>query len=410
MIRPSPKGKFLGILFPPNLSWGVHVDNLWHKCQCPLKILSCLTHTWWGADPRLLKIIYNALVRARLDYGCFILNGLSKNQRIKLDRIQYKTLRFLGLRKSTPTNFILAEAKEPPLFLRSKFLCSNFISRVYSQIDHPIIPTFNNLQNLVENPTQVDYVGSSLILDSYMEISHLSLFIESKSRPLCYNFPYSSLIFSPETNLEDGVKFDKSVNGQRPFCDIFEERATSYCLFTHGSRKDESDYFGFSVVSEDGSLVRKFRSLGFVSIFTLKAMAILCAVKEIERVEGERFSIFSDSKSVIIAFANAKINGRTSFLILEIKHCSANLLKMGKRIKFIWIPSHCGIVGNERADMAAKEAICSGTDSPFNVSSRDLRIKWSNNLFSAFFDWCKNSSINRASWYMDNCLTSSRRT
>lgn len=137
------------------------------------------------------------------------------------------------------------------------------------------------------------------------------------------------------------------------------------------------------MVSEDGSLVRKFRSLGFVSIFTLEAMAILCAVKEIERVEGERFTIFSDSKSVIVALANVRLSGRTSFLILEIKHCTANLLKVGKRVKFIWIPIHCGIVGNERADAAAKEAICSGTDSPFNISSRDLRIKWNTNLISA---------------------------
>lgn len=315
----------------------------------------------------------------------------------------------MGLRKSTPTNFILAETKEPPFFLRSKFLCNNFISRVYTQTDHPIIPTLNKLQNLLEDPTQVDCVGSSFILDSYMEVSHLSLFIDSKSRPLCYNFPYSSLIFSPETNLVDGV--NKSVNGQRLFCEIFKkERATSYCLFTDGSRKDDLDHSGFSVVSEDGSLVRKYRSLGFVSIFTLEAMAILCTVKEIERIEDERFIIFSDSKSVIVALANAKLSGRTSFLILEIKHCVANLLKVRKRIKFIWIPSHCGIVGNERADLAAKEAICNGIDSTLNVSSRDLRIKWSKNLFSSFFDWCKVSGANKASWYMDNCLTNSRRT
>ncbi|EFN66900.1 hypothetical protein EAG_14149, partial [Camponotus floridanus] len=75
------------------------------------------------------------------------------------------------------------------------------------------------------------------------------------------------------------------------------------------------EYSGFSMISENGSLVRKFRSLGFVSIFTLEAMAILCAVKEIKRVEGERFTIFSDFKSVIVALANAKVSGRTSFLI-----------------------------------------------------------------------------------------------
>jgi len=122
-IYPSSKIKFLGLYFTPNLNWNFQITHIWKNCQCPLKILSCLRHTWWGADPRLLKILYIALIRSRIDYGCFIFHNLIKAQYLKLERIQLKALKLiLGLRLSSPSNFVQMEVKEPNIRLRKEFL------------------------------------------------------------------------------------------------------------------------------------------------------------------------------------------------------------------------------------------------------------------------------------------------
>jgi len=145
-IYETSKVRFLGLFLSSNLNWQHQISHVWKTCQCLLKILSCLRHTWWGADPRLLRIICIALVRSRLDYGSFILHGITKTQKIKLDRIQFKALKIvLGLRMSTPSNFVLAESKEPSLTLRADFLCKNWMTRVISQSDHLIIPIFTEL-------------------------------------------------------------------------------------------------------------------------------------------------------------------------------------------------------------------------------------------------------------------------
>ena len=46
-----------------------------------------------------------------------------------------------------------------------------------------------------------------------------------------------------------------------------------------------------------------------------------------------------------------------SNLILEIQTLVARLTNKGFRISFAWIPAHCGIQGNEKADVLAKEAL-----------------------------------------------------
>lgn len=50
-IYETSKVRFLGLFLSSNLNWQHQISHVWKTCQCPLKILSCLRHTWWGADP-----------------------------------------------------------------------------------------------------------------------------------------------------------------------------------------------------------------------------------------------------------------------------------------------------------------------------------------------------------------------
>jgi len=63
-----------------------------------------------------------------------------------------------------------------------------------------------------------------------------------------------------------------------------------------------------------------------------------------------------DSLSALQAIQSFDIINITVFNILELY---TQLTDMGKHVSPCWIPSHVGIKGNEMADNAAKESICS---------------------------------------------------
>ena len=47
----------------------------------------------------------------------------------------------------------------------------------------------------------------------------------------------------------------------------------------------------------------------------------------------------------------------TNPIVCSVLKLFAQLVKLNKEIKFCWIPSHCGIPGNEKVDSLAKEAL-----------------------------------------------------
>ena len=66
------------------------------------------------------------------------------------------------------------------------------------------------------------------------------------------------------------------------------------------------------------------------------------------------FIVFSDSLSVLHAIRNRNWKNPHISQILLLHH---SIIPLGKKIILFRIPSHMGIVGNERADLAAKHAL-----------------------------------------------------
>lgn len=88
-IRHSTRVKFLGMTFQSDLGWSAHINQLKRHCAGPLRILKCLGHTWWRADPRLLLMVFRALLRSRLEYGGFLMQNLTKSLSSQLDKLQF---------------------------------------------------------------------------------------------------------------------------------------------------------------------------------------------------------------------------------------------------------------------------------------------------------------------------------
>lgn len=271
--------RFLRLNLTSRLDWNPHINDLWNRCQCPLKIISGLRHTWWGADLRLLRSVYFALIRSRIDYGSFLFNGITKLQRVRLDRIQFRALRLsMGLRLSSPTNFILGEAKDPPIYLRTEYLCRSFLSRVFTQINHPLLKILEVSNEVAD--VQQSALGTlcplkdPILLRTFRSISEKMKFLEKDCIPLCYKTEFASTVFIPEVDLTTGLNFDKDSNCESLFFDIFEyEIRNSVCLYTDGSRVPGSEFSGYAVVTLDESVSSCTKAPGFF-IFTLETLAI----------------------------------------------------------------------------------------------------------------------------------------
>lgn len=143
LVPRVTSARFLGIIFDEKLKGKAHLQYLNLKCRKLVDIISTLTGVKWGSHPSLLLNLYKAAIRSVIDYGCqtycFKGNTMFDNRNLnqlflKLARLQYRAIRTaLGLRKSTPINVLLSEARELIMRDRTLFLTSKFIFRSLSR-------------------------------------------------------------------------------------------------------------------------------------------------------------------------------------------------------------------------------------------------------------------------------------
>jgi ribonuclease HI len=94
------------------------------------------------------------------------------------------------------------------------------------------------------------------------------------------------------------------------------------------------------------------------TIFTLEALAISRAIKFAQNncLTDGKILIISDSLSVLEALKNLDYGFKKNYIINEIRKNYTKLQKSNE-MEIMWVPSHCGIKGNEMADSLAAEAI-----------------------------------------------------
>jgi len=90
------------------------------------------------------------------------------------------------------------------------------------------------------------------------------------------------------------------------------------------------------------------------SVYTAELTAIKLALNWIAREKSKRFVIFSDSMASLQAISN-RLYGHPTLQDILLK--LDELYRASKSVTLFWVPSHVGIVGNEKADRAAKVAL-----------------------------------------------------
>jgi hypothetical protein len=128
----------------------------------------------------------------------------------------------------------------------------------------------------------------------------------------------------------------------------------------------------------------------FASVFTGEAMAVLKTLEIISESQGESFE-----RSL-----------KKAMLSLKIKEELLALKKHKKDIKFVWIPTHMGIVLNEIANASAKESIQKGENAQYLILVTDLKTK----LRVAAEKWNRESRKQKGRKYFENYYQTNRKS
>ena len=130
-----------------------------------------------------------------------------------------------------------------------------------------------------------------------------------------------------------------------------QERHPTVLIHTDGSKSTEG--VGFAAVFPNTT--SGGRLTGEASIFTAELYAINAAVHEILKgtIDGNRFTVFSDSRSALLALRS---DSSFSPILVETKELIRRVEEDHIIVDLCWVPGHVNVRGNEKADAAAKDA------------------------------------------------------
>lgn len=321
--------KFLGLVFDSKMTFNSHVVKVVNRMQKSVNIMRYLASVSWGMDPKLLNMIYKAIVRSHYDYGLIIYGKfLSQPLFRKLEVTQNKGLRIItGAMCSTPINSLEIEAGIPPILVRLKYLAEKFCVKVLANKNY-----------------QCRYVNNMIVQSEK--------FNDLKDICKCIGHSNKWELGTLEIQITKPSICQKKIMSNEEFLHFVNTEKSEYrYIYTDGSKtKDATKAAYYDSRRKFG---RCFTLDKNASIFTAESYAIYTALQYIMGItDANKFLIITDSLSVLSSLENPKISYKNNLYITGIRqYINENPDKL---IEFLWVPAHRGITGNEVVDKFMK--------------------------------------------------------
>ncbi|GFS90512.1 RNA-directed DNA polymerase from mobile element jockey [Nephila pilipes] len=365
-IPVVPDVRFLGVIFDRKLTFLPHILYLRRKCEKSLNILKVLSNTSWGADRTSLLRVYQSVILSRIDYGCVVYGSAYKTTLRKLDPVHHCALRICcGAFRTSPVQSLYVLCNQLPLASRRLKLSLYYHFKMSSLPSHPLqtINTSPSLRRL--------YSARPSFIRPFSE--RVKVFIEELGLH-DLDVQQRNFIKFPPWNVPRFLYHNPFASySKTTTCPIVLQRIFAFhrCqyedyipVYTDGSKG--TGYVGCGVVSND--IRHSYRLDSSCSVYTAEAVAIYCALKLVETSSSRKFVVYTDSRSILETLVH--LDDRIHPIVVEIADVICQLYSRGYDIKFCWIPSHVGILGNEQADSAARSAT---NPLQFAVPFQDLR-------------------------------------
>ncbi|GFX16729.1 uncharacterized protein LOC103524116 [Trichonephila clavipes] len=328
-VQQSDVSIYLGCALDNKLKWTKHAELVVSKARKRLSILKRLTGVKWGCNRDTLNTTYKTYIQPVLNYCNEVLISASENIRKLLDTFHNQALRMItGGVKTTPV-------------LAMQLLCD--LQPFTNIIEKNAAILFNRLIRLPNNSFWRDYDSDGgLINDVPFEL-------------LSFANPLDYAILDIRLDLVLNVR-KRDLSPTALHAIALESINTRFPpeewlhIYTDGSLLDFAQGTGISVFSHLFSFYLHAGPLTTHFDGEVEAIHIALQQLAVRLPPIERAVILSDSTSALEALSNYNENN-----CLRVQNCRELLGKIKGKIVFQWVPSHCGLWGNERADFLAKK-------------------------------------------------------
>ena len=395
-LKRNNAPKFLGVKFDWNMTFNNHVKAIKNKMRQRLRAIKAVSHKNWGNSTEDLRALFIGFVRSVAEYaGAAWINGASDTTVKEVEVEQNKGARIItGCLASTPIDKLLVEADLVPLKVRGEILATNAAEK-YKRDNRN--PNRKLVEKAVKTTTKREEKGRSWRAAAWRGMSKAGTenlrtenIVRSSSVP-----PWEETTgVKIKTELPDGsskkdedqIKLVRSA--EKTIKEESEEADVE--IYTDGSvqegqRKGGSGCWLKYRTGEEKEITKPAGEI--CSSFRAEAIAIQEGLKEIEKREGIRkVALFTDSKAVL-----TKMKAGAPDQELQALDLSWMVLKKlndrGVEVNMQWVPSHVGVIGNEKADEVANRASLLGQeDSPIDYktvkarTARKITEEWRENI------------------------------
>ncbi|XP_050501496.1 uncharacterized protein LOC126881317 [Diabrotica virgifera virgifera] len=235
---------------------------------------------------------------------------------------------------------------EPPLHIRRQQLSLNYIAKISSQKQHPV---FSHICNPGLPPNKKTKNSTPLIdrikLTNF-DRSQLNVSLNINSNfPPWTNHPLTiDLTLTKYPKLTTNPTIIKHL-----FMEILDHYPKYLQIFTDASKTPNSHAAAYysNVNSYSISIPTN------CSILTGETTAILEALIFFKQSKTMKCIVITDSLNALLGLKQMYTKNT---ILQRIKNELETLRALGKEVVFIWVPSHAGIYGNEKADELANKS------------------------------------------------------
>lgn len=356
--------RFLGVIIDRDLCWGTHVAYLKRRLTDIAHLFKYLGGKTWGTSVHAMMQLYKTLFLGYLRYSLPVLTNTCRTNIRTLESVQAMALRVcLGLPRCSSTAETIAIANDYPAKTHI------IMEALRAHVRHLARAPTHHLASLPEDRPRASFCQTVLSYRTRLPTGYTAP-ARVPTPPWCMTHPQVRLTVP---GIRSKAQLSSPALKQLSLLLLYETYSEHSHLYTDASTTVDGS--AGSVIFPARTTTVKIRLSHQTTSTAAELAALRSALRVIYDQPPKKWSVFTDSKAALQCLIYALRRGPHEQLVLEIRELLHHLFVQGHDITFQWLPSHCGILGNEHADAAARTAHEDGVQESIPLSRTDAAMK-----------------------------------